>query len=248
MVEYLSSSYQRKKRSHRRYGDQDFQFGFRDSGEEELLDFLDFSLYTLSNLGALDDQERVDLRDGAEFLRYVFSDGGSEWSIVNTGGVWGIEKRVPEEVVAAFSVVHAEDGSGYFSKAWSQCFGRNPDYSSAYLNVVRAIEADICPLVTPNDSKPTLGKVLSTFRSQSGTWSLPFTGDVPQGGGETIAAGELAVEGMVKSLEAIWHSHHDRHGKRAPEPITQEMAETAVFAALPVIQSIHNRRLVRKTP
>lgn len=237
MAEYLSSSYQRKTRSQHRFGSQDFRFGFGDTSEDDLLDFLDFSLFSLSSLANQPYQTNTDFLDNGRFLQHVFSEGGSEWAIQQNEGIWGIEKRVPEEVAQAVAEVTSDDVSGYFGKAWRNCFGRNPDYSSAYLDVVRSMEAALCPLITPNDRKPTLGKVLTTLRDQNGKWALPFSGEVPQGKGVDPAdAGVLAVTGMGKMLESIWHSHHDRHGKPRPEPITQEMAEAAVFAAIPVIR------------
>jgi hypothetical protein len=91
-----------------------------------------------------------------------------------------LERRVDDTAVAAFegaAATASDEASMYLRRAWSATYGRDPEPSRAYGDAVRAVEAVACPLVLPDDPKPTLGKVIARLRERPDDWSVVLPGE-----------------------------------------------------------------------
>jgi hypothetical protein len=137
-----------------------------------------------------------------------------------------LERRVDDSAVAAFehfTATASDEASMYLRRAWSATYGRDPDPSRAYGEAVRAIEAVACPLVLPDDQRPTLGKVITRLRQQSGDWSFILPG-------ERESAGVAPLQLM---LQLVWTAQRSRHAG-GPDTRDQLMAETEAALSLAI--------------
>lgn len=190
-------------------------------GERDVIPFVD---YALANM------KEYDLRGRITPLQDLLERNGSAWKVGTRDGYPGLERRVPLGVqeAAEHTMATAGEAGKRLSEAWHTAFGVTPDPSKAYALAVKAVEDAAVPKVCPTDSMATLGKVISTLRSQ-GDWSLPFARE------DQHVSNADTLLGMSKSL---WAGQADRHGGN-PDPtlvITQEAAEAAVMLAVPLVQ------------
>lgn len=169
-------------------------------------------------------------------LNEILTAGGSVWKVGTRAGVSGLEQRVPDGVrVAAEDAMTLGDAGQLLTQAWAAAFGINPDPSKAYGDAIKAVETAAAPVVSPNDSKATLGKMLTQMRNQSqgGTgWSLPLAGK------------SAAVP--IDMVEALWTGQTNRHGGGNHQPISQKQAETAVLLAVPLVHWFSSGAITRR--
>lgn len=80
--------------------------------------------------------------------------------------------RLQPEVWSLYEEATRSDdqASEYLQRAWACAFGRDPDFGEAWALSVKAVEAVLCPLVSPEDVKPTLGKSLGALRDTPDRW------------------------------------------------------------------------------
>ena len=107
--------------------------------------------------------------------------------------------------------------------AWSNVYGRTPQYSAGYAEAIKAVVSAAAPVVTPNDLKAQLGKIAGELQTQSASYRF------------TIARAPIdTVVAMMRSLEL---GQTDRHGGVQPTtPVTQEGAEAALHLAVVLVQ------------
>lgn len=97
----------------------------------------------------------------------------------------------------------------------------------AYVEAVKAIEAALIPLATPNDQQATLGKALGTLRSTTAKWELAIPDD--QG---TPAD----IHPLLDLAGLVWHGHRDRHaGTPTANPASATAAEMALHTAVMIV-------------
>lgn len=89
---------------------------------DEFLDFIDFLLFNTQRVGWWTESVRDELES-------LLRDAGSEWAVGVRDGHAGLEKRVPEGVVAAVdeTITVAGDAGALLAEAWRATFGRSPD-------------------------------------------------------------------------------------------------------------------------
>lgn len=57
-------------------------------------------------------------------------------------------------------IIRSDTSAGkHLSKAWNCAFGRIPDYSQAYSEAIKAVEAATTPVLSPKDADATLSKM-----------------------------------------------------------------------------------------
>jgi hypothetical protein len=161
-------------------------------------------------------------------LDSLLLEGGSLWRVGRHGRKLGLERRVDETVTSATREAITTPGTAgdHLSKAWKEAYGRSPDPSAAYAEAVKAVEAAAKPVVTPNDDKATLGKMVPALR------------DRPDKRDAVLAAEPAFDKVAVVSVmaEFLWQGHTDRHGTPDRVPVTQEQAEAAVHLAALLVQ------------
>jgi hypothetical protein len=137
-----------------------------------------------------------------------------------------LERRVDDTSVAAFeraTATASDEASMLLRRAWSATYGRDPEPSRGYGDAVRAVEAVACPLVLPDDPKPTLGKVIGRLRQRPSDWSFILPG-------ERDAAG---IAPLVLMLQLLWTAQRSRHAG-GPDTRDQLLTETEATLSLAV--------------
>jgi hypothetical protein len=145
----------------------------------------------------------------------------------------GLQRRV--DAVLAEAVDRAGQGTDtvvypqariLLEKARRMLFDRRPDPSSAYVEVIRAVEEIACPMFIPNDQLPTLGKVLGRLRAECDKYEYALTSKQGTPGG---------IESVIAMISSIWDGHSDRHGggpRKVPASYEAAMTALTIAAAL----------------
>src|SRR5262249_21280790 len=149
---------------------------------------------------------------------------GSKWCVSATGD--SLEERVATEAAerAARLMMSGTRSGQHLQKAWRGIYGRNPNPSDAYREAIRAVEVASISVVSPNNTKATLGTVIGDMRATSQKRSValhPAKGD--------------PVQHVIGMMELLWTAQIDRHGtvdESVPLSVSREEAEAAVHLAL----------------
>ncbi|GAA1608826.1 hypothetical protein [Actinoplanes couchii] len=169
-------------------------------------------------------------QDGiAKTLSLILGLSKSAYAIGERAGRPGLIRRVPIGVqVAADSIMGRAGRAGMrLAKAWEELYGLTPDASTAYRLAILAVEDAAVPVVSPQNSRATLGTVLKQLENQAG-WSLPMLR-------EHDSAPSLQV--VINMMRLLWHGQHDRHGGQpsAPGDVSMEEAQVAVNLAVTLV-------------
>ena len=175
---------------------------------DELVNLVDILL----RFATRSDQEVSDVDD-------VLNDGGSAWMVARDRG--GLVERVDEaELAQARMAMSAGDRtSEQLSSAWDAAWRIKPSAKEAYSGAIEALESMLEPIVTPDDPKPTLGKMIVALGDKSEKWDTRFRGV------ET-------VEALTAMLNEVWVTQA-RHGAGLPN--TLDEARDAVSIAVTVV-------------
>lgn len=173
-------------------------------------------------------------------LAEVLQLGKSGWQVGERAGLNGLTRRVPSGVqVAVDSIIGRQESAGIkLAKAWENIYGLTPNPSEAYSLAIKAIEDAAIPLVSPKNSRATLGTVIRDMKNQ-GDWTLPLGREK-----ESQPSGEVVI-GM---MELVWHGQHDRHGGQpsAPGLVSLEEATVAVTMAVSLVNILAGSLVTRK--
>jgi hypothetical protein len=173
-------------------------------------------------------------------LETVLHESGSLWKVGTRSGVPGLVRRVPEGVQTAVDGTISSSGHAgiRLSEAWAAAFGIAPDPSRAYSLAVKAVEDAAIPVISPNDTTATLGKINSQMRN-TGNWGLPLARE------DEYATTSATLLSMMKML---WAGQADRHGGHHDPSlvITQEAAEVAVMTAATLVQWFSSGAVARR--
>lgn len=179
-------------------------------------------------------------QDSQGSLDAILRESGSKWKVGVRASRPGLVQRVPEGVQAAAN--HAMRSAGHagarLAEAWGTAFGVNPNPSLAYSLAVKAVEDAAIPVISPNDSTATLGKLNSQLRN-TGDWGLPLQRE------DEYATTSSTLLSMMKML---WAGQADRHGGHHDPHlvITQESAEVAVMTAATLVQWFTSGAVARR--
>lgn len=187
-------------------------------GESDFLDFVDFLVFHSA--------EKDTFRESTQRLHelnYLLEQGGSEWCVGTRDGYASLEKRVPEGVsLAVNGTIQASGSAGpLLSEAWHAAFGKSPDPEEAYEKAIKAVEEAGVGVVSPQNTRATLGTMLSQMRQQ-GNWKLPLPDD--------------SNDVVIQMIDALWKGQESRHGGNGYRKPTNEEAESAVLLAVPLVQ------------
>jgi hypothetical protein len=142
----------------------------------------------------------------------------------------GLELRVAigvrEAVEEAIRVAGTNSAGTHLIESWNEAYGRTADPVKAYSEAIKAVEAATIPIVSPNNSKATLGTVIGELRSNLTAWQF------------VIQPGEAqSMETVLRMAQLLWNGQTSRHGGAAPTvPETPEQARTAVHLAATLVQ------------
>ncbi len=151
-----------------------------------------------------------------------------------------LERRATLIAATAVLAQSAIGGSAseHLDTAWKAAFGRDPNPTHAYAEAVKAVEAVAVPLVLPNDSDATLGKVIGHIRANAQSYSLVFTTHAEAIKGSTLTP----VQAVIAMTDLLW-SNQPRHAEGDSRPAvaaTQPQAELAVHIALTLVHTFRS--------
>ncbi|MGH3219635.1 MAG: hypothetical protein ACRDPY_13160 [Streptosporangiaceae bacterium] len=151
--------------------------------------------------------------------------GGSVWRVDPDGH--RLTRRVDTTATASFveATLPSDMASVELKKAWTAAYGRSPNASDAWDHSIKAVEASLIPVVTPNKTKATLGDVVGILNSQGSIWKLGLHGH----------DGSQSVDPMVAMLRLIW-PNPDRHGSDASREPSLAEAQGVIHLAISVVQ------------
>jgi hypothetical protein len=188
--------------------------------------YLDLLHHTLPNV--LDPWNMNDWQHLESLLRY----GGSVWRATK----YGLERRVDPTATGAFDqATRISDAvSDELVEGWSNAYGRNPDASDAWDHAIKAVEAILRGIVSPNNTQATLGSIIRDLRNGAHKFDFVLTNDL--GGVDTFLA----------MLQLMW-PNPDRHGdlqqRRIPSP---DEARAVVHLAITIVQWARDGQIVRR--
>jgi hypothetical protein len=163
-------------------------------------------------------------------LEIILLDAASEWRVGEFESQSALVKRIDETVQRAAEVL-ARQGTragNLLSDAWRHAFSMQRDASASYRCSVRAVEAAAGPILTPDDPRPSLGKMIAALRDGMSKWTFTFTID-------------SAVEPkkvLLEMMQLLWTNEYSRHvdaDPTSPLHVSQEEAESAVVLALTLV-------------
>jgi hypothetical protein len=179
-----------------------------------LLDVVEGILYARVH-EALGSSERQIAKGCAESLDEILALGGSHWR-VNTDHLEArVDDAVREAVEQARNASKGTSASTHLRDAWAACYGRNPVPGKAYSEAIKAVESASAPVVSPKNSKATLGTILGDLRANPGLWQF------------AIAPGSISP--VIDAMSTLWDGQTDRHGGVLPTAPIAPMAEEAAL-------------------
>ncbi|MFF4119550.1 hypothetical protein ACFY0P_39750 [Streptomyces sp. NPDC001714] len=111
-----------------------------------------------------------------------------------------LQRRVNATVTTAAAEAMGMDSGGHLQASWAATYGRHPDPAKAYDEAIRAVEAAAIPVVLPNGTKETLGKVLAHLTQATDKWELAI-------GGQNRGA----IGPLTEMIRLLWQGHVARH-------------------------------------
>lgn len=166
----------------------------------------------------------------ANELEELFLRSKSAWAVGTRAGRSGLVRRVPLGVqVGADAVMDRAGRAGArLAKAWENLYGIVPNASEAYRLAILAVEDASVPMVSPSNSRATLGTVLAQMESQ-GDWVLPMSREDSRSPSDSV---------LIGIIRMLWHGQHDRHGGQpsAPGNVSDQEAAVAVSLATTLVQ------------
>lgn len=121
-----------------------------------------------------------------------------------------------------------DESSDHLNVAWNAVYSRNPDYSKAWEYATKAVEAALRPIVAPNDSKATLGKLIGQISSTPNQWTISIVK-------RELAGTEIfPIDLFISTLRIVNYSP-DRHGGSNAEPVTKEHAILVLHQATAIV-------------
>jgi len=118
----------------------------------------------------------------------------------------------------------SERAHEYLTDAWDKIVKRNPDPSGAYCDAIRAIEVVAKPVVLPNDSLATLGKIIRAIRDKPDKWR--------------VVLDKATSTKVVDMADMVWKGQQDRHGtdEQAALNVSLAAADAAVYLAVALVR------------
>ncbi len=159
-------------------------------------------------------------------LEAVLAIGNSAYAVRSDNK--GLEMRVlPEAKLNVEKAVAAADKKGsvgeHLTNAWNAAYGRTPDPVKAYSEAIKAVEGAAAPVISPNDLKATLGKLIGQLNTHASAYQL--------------AVSNAAVSTVVANMQLLWAGQTSRHGQVGPTVLeTVDAAQAAVHLSATLAQ------------
>lgn len=192
--------------------------------------FLDVIDYTLA-ASALEPSSVFNV--DASSLERLLQKGRSTLMVAPSGRSL-IERLSSESQDALEKATSSGDAAAdHLAEAWQNAWSRTPNAISSYQSGIMAIESAMRSIVSPNNSRATLGTMISEVRHKPSKWRTRFDGP-----------DSIGIEALVQMLEVIWQAH-TRHGSDQYASVTLEQARDVCQIALLVVSLANSRGIAR---
>lgn len=162
-----------------------------------------------------------------EQLKMTLFLAGSGWRVNSSeNGLEEVVNDTVREVVEAGIRQSADSPSGHLASAWEAVFGRSKNPTMAHAEMIRAVESASIPVVTPGDSKATLGKIIGQLDGQGILYVTTGASDANDG-----------IAGIVAMMRMLWQQQTDRHGANPTIAATQERVEFLLPVAAALVHA-----------
>lgn len=141
-----------------------------------------------------------------------------------TGEHWSFGRRVDPTVTAQAQRVMDAGGThaDYLRAAWHACYDLHPDDEAAFDKAIEAIEAAARPVISPNNTRATLGTMIRDLKQKPSKWTTTLG----------------TVEQLTERLQALW-SIQPRHGTPDPNEVREVTREEAVACVHEAVTLVH---------
>lgn len=201
------------------------------TNRNQLLDVLDCALHQVMNdAGTKRDRNAIArVEVVASVLEETLSTGGSAWRV--TLGSDGLERRVDQTVrddaqkaiddAAAAGLTSAAE---QLQSSWAAAYGRNPDPSTVYRDAVMAVESAAVPVISPTNTKATLGTMIKDIQNKPSKWQFVLSDK----------DGARGIEPVLGLMERLWQGQV-RHGTNPTPVVRAEEGEAALHTAITLV-------------
>jgi len=200
---------------------------------DHLLSVADYVLSHVLQRSNTGDQKSV-----AE-LGGMLSDAGSVWEVSSDGALWYLSRRVGDEArAAADSIMAGSDRAAeYMRRAWRSVYGREPHPADGYRDAIRAVEAAAIPVVSPLNTKATLGTIIADLRAAPHKWTVQLN----------HPSHEAQVRAVADCLDLVWKGdlRHGTPDEATPVALTLQEAEAALHLSLTMVKWFRDGIVVR---
>ena len=171
---------------------------------------------------------RVTDSQDLEVLELILSEAASEWRVGQLDSNPALVKRIDETVQRAAEDL-ARQGTRpgrLLADAWRHAFSMQRDPSASYRCSVRSVEASAGPVLTPDDPRPSLGKMIAALRDGKDKWDFTFTVD------STVNPKDV----LLQMMQLLWTNEYSRHVDADPTalPGFQVYGRSLVFCGVSV--------------
>lgn len=169
--------------------------------------------------------EIFDFPSSALDLSRLLDEGNSVYRVASDRR--GLEVRVApgvREAVAA--VVDSATGNegDHLALAWNAAYGRTPDPVRSFSESIKAVEHAMAPLISPGNTRQTLGTMLRDIRAKPAKWAF------------VIESKTSSPDVVVSMMSSLWDGQTSRHGGAASQPESPDAARAAVHLAASLVQ------------
>jgi hypothetical protein len=181
---------------------------------------------------------RSTYHEPAAQLAKIFEAPGSKWEVIIDDDVGQrLSSRLTGPTPEAIQDIADLSGPAHRHLVNAMNKLTSPDDSDpwiAYQEAVKAVEAAAQPIVVPNDSKATLGKINGVMRATESDWM--------------VVLGRENVADVIRRSEILWTTDHERHGSDdPPPPVTPKQAQAAFALALGLVDYFARGLIFRVT-
>ncbi len=179
---------------------------------------MDAIAFGLSRLG----RSNPDLALVQEMME-LLRQGGSAWEVSLVADQFCLSRRDLGAAKAAIAAIEPSSARarGLLTEAWGKVACRDPDPNGGYDKAVKAVEASAQPVVSPSNTKATLGTIVRDLRVKPSKWEFEL-GD---------------IDLVIAMSERLWNTHI-RHGTD-PRPRTDHTlpeADAALHLAIALVR------------
>jgi hypothetical protein len=161
-------------------------------------------------------------------------------SLTRGGSVWraterGLERRVdPTAMVALDQATRLRDSaSDELGEAWNRAYGRDPDASDAWDHAIKAVEAILREIISPDNHTATLGTLIRDLRDGAPKF-------------EFVLANALGGVPTLVAMLQLMYPNPDRHSVPNHRKPTLDEAHAVVQLAMTIVQWARDGQILRK--